>query len=126
MQANAKTHPIERIEILIGRKRPRRFIVPKHHAQGVATLLEEYEVAEEKELLPPEAVFPVLGDPRKRPGAVLRGFRLRDQMTQAALARELGCPQPWVSQMESGTRPIGRKMAERLGRVFQADRRLFL
>jgi hypothetical protein len=126
MRATAKTRLIERTEILIGRTRPRRFIVPKPHAQGVAQLLREYEVPTDAEFLPAEAVFPELGDARKRPGVVLRGLRLRDQMTQVALARRLGCPQPWISQMEGGTRPIGKTMAERLGRVFKVDRRLFL
>jgi hypothetical protein len=126
MRASAKTRPIEKTEILIGRKRPRRFIVPKRHAQGVAQLLEEYEVPTDKEFLPAEAVFPELGGSRKRPGAVLRGFRLRDQMTQVVLAGRLGCPQPWISEMEGGARPIGKKMAERLSQVFNVDRRVFL
>jgi len=126
MRAGVRTRPIENTEILIGRRRPRRFIVPKRHAQGVAQLLREYEVPAGEEMLPAHAVFPELGDPRKRPGVVLRGFRLRDHLTQVALARKLGCPQPWISQMENGTRPIGKTMAERLGRVFKADRRVFL
>ena len=126
MRATAKTRPIEKTEILIGRKRPRRFIVPKRRAQGVAQLLEEYEVPTDKEFVPAEAVFPELGDSRQRPGAVLRGFRLRDQMTQVLLAGRLGCPQPWISQMEGGARPIGKKMAERLSQVFKVDRRVFL
>jgi Helix-turn-helix domain len=126
MRASAKTRRIEKTEILIGRKRRRRFIVPKRHAQGVAQLLEEYEVPTDKEFLPAEAVFPELGDSRKRPGAVLRGFRLRDQMTQVVLAGRLGCPQPWISRMEGGARPIGKKMAERLSKVFNVDRRAFL
>ena len=126
MRATAKTRPIEKTEILIGRKRPRRFIVPKRRAQGVAQLLEEYEVPTDKEFVPAEAVFPELGDSRQRPGAVLRGFRLRDQMTQVALAGRLGCPQPWISQMEGGARPIGKKMSERLSQVFKVDRRVFL
>ena len=126
MRASARMRPIEKTEVLIGRKRPRRFVVPKRQAQGVAQLLEEYEVAAEKDLLPAEAVFPELGDPRKRPGAVLRGFRLRDEMTQVALAGSLGCPQPWISQMEGGARPIGKKMAERLSQVFKVARRVFL
>ena len=100
--------------------------VPKRHAQGVAHLLQEYEVPTDKEFLPAEAVSPELGDSMKRPGAVLRGFRLRDQMTQVVLAGGLSCPQPWISQMECGARPIGKKMAERLSQVFKVDRRVFL
>lgn len=124
MRASAKTRPIEKTEILIGRERPRRFLVPKRHAQGVAQLLEDYEVPADKEFLPAEAVFPELGDSSKRAGAVLRGFRLRDQMTQVVLAGKLGCPQPWISQMESGARPIGKRLAERLSQVFKVDPRV--
>lgn len=50
MRASAKTRPIEKTEILIGRERPRRFLVPKRHAQGVAQLLEEYEGPTDKEI----------------------------------------------------------------------------
>jgi transcriptional regulator with XRE-family HTH domain len=85
-----------------------------------------YQVPTDKEFLPAEAVLPELGDSKKRPGTVLRGFRLRDQMTQVVLAARLGCPQPWISQMEGGARPIGKKMAERLSQVFNVDRRVFL
>jgi hypothetical protein len=58
MRANAKTRPIEKTEILIGRKRPRRFIVPKRHAQGVAQLLEDYEVPTDKEFFVSRNGFP--------------------------------------------------------------------
>ena len=71
-------------------------------------------------------VLPELADVTKRSGVVLRGLRLRDVLTQAELARRLGCPQPWISQMESGIRPIGKKIAARLSKAFKTDPKVFL
>lgn len=51
-------------------------------------------------------------------GSVLRGFRIRDKLSQAELADKLDCPQPWISAWESGTRYLDKKM------VSAADRRI--
>ena len=127
MPVAERMHLTEKTEIVIGRKRPRFFIVPREKAQGVAQILKDYEVeTADAALIPAKEVLPDLADHARRPGVVLRGFRLRDHLTQVELAHRLGCPQPWISQMESGARPIGRKMAARVGKVFRADPRVFL
>ena len=127
MPAAARTRLTRNTEIVIGRKRPRLFIVPRDKAQGVAQILKDYEIASrDAAFIPAETVFPELAHQTKRSGVVLRGFRLRDDLTQIKLAKRLACPQPWISQMESGVRPIGKKMAARLGKVFRADLRVFL
>lgn len=127
MRAAARMRLTKRTEIVIGRKRPRLFVVPREQAQGLAQVLKDYEVkAQHATFIPAERVFPELADQARRPGVVLRGFRLRDNLTQAKLAQKMGCPQPWISQMESGVRPMGKKMAARLGKVFRADHRIFL
>jgi DNA-binding XRE family transcriptional regulator len=56
----------------------------------------------------------------------LSGFRLRNELTQAQLAKEIGVSQPNISQMESGKRPIGKAIAKRLADIFKTDYRLFL
>ncbi len=50
---------------------------------------------------------------------------LGDELTQVEVAEKLGCPQSWISQMESGVRTIGQKMANRLAKVFRTDTRVF-
>jgi plasmid maintenance system antidote protein VapI len=93
----------------------------------VAQILRDYEITNrDTAFIPAETVFPELAHQTKRPGMVLRGFRLRDDLTQVKLAKKLACPQPWISQMESGVRPMGKKMAARLSKVFKADLRVFL
>jgi DNA-binding XRE family transcriptional regulator len=64
--------------------------------------------------------------PEARPGMVLRGFRGRDDMTQKVLAEKLGISQNRVSDMESGKRPITRRMAEKLGVLFEVPYKAFL
>nr|WP_284710755.1 helix-turn-helix transcriptional regulator [Desulfovibrio aminophilus] len=63
-----------------------------------------------------EAVVPA---PESTPGQVLKGFRLRDGLTQRELAKQLGIAQHHVSEMERGKRAISKKMAERLAVFFQ-------
>ena len=64
--------------------------------------------------------------PEAHPGMVLRGFRGRDDMTQSALAEKLGISQNRVSDMESGKRPISKRMAEQLGSIFEVPYKAFL
>jgi len=64
--------------------------------------------------------------PEAHPGMILRGFRGRDDMTQMVLAEKLGISQNRVSDMESGKRPISRRMAEKLGIIFEVPYKAFL
>ncbi len=64
--------------------------------------------------------------PNKHPGMVLKGFRLRDGMTQQQLADLLEIGQSRVSDLESGARAISKPMAERLSKVFKIPYKAFL
>jgi addiction module HigA family antidote len=57
---------------------------------------------------------------------VLHGARLTFKLTQAELAEKLGIKQNHVSDMETGKRPISRKMAVKLGKIFNTSPRAFL
>lgn len=65
---------------------------------------------------------------RGEPAIYLRGSRLRDELTQAQLAKKLGkgVSQHHISEMENGKRKITLSMAKRLGSVFKTDFRMFL
>ncbi|MFH7326116.1 helix-turn-helix domain-containing protein [Desulfurivibrio sp. C05AmB] len=56
----------------------------------------------------------------------LRGYRYREDLTQAQLAELTGIPQRHISEMENGRRPIGKERARKLAAVLNADYRLFL
>jgi DNA-binding XRE family transcriptional regulator len=52
------------------------------------------------------------------PGTTLRFYRRLHKLTQRALGGRLGCPAQTVSNMENSLRPISRRMAYKLARVF--------
>jgi DNA-binding XRE family transcriptional regulator len=57
---------------------------------------------------------------------VLRGFRGKNEMTQAEFAGRIGITQHHVSEMENGKRSITVDMAKRIGRAFNVSYKLFL
>ena len=59
-------------------------------------------------------------------GIVLRVERERKKITQAELSAMTGIPQPHISQMERGKRPIGKRTAHQLAKALQVDYRMFL
>lgn len=56
----------------------------------------------------------------------LKGFRIREGLTQASLGSQLGIAQTNISQMELGKRPIGKALAKKFAEYFKTDYRLFL
>lgn len=59
-------------------------------------------------------------------GVMLKGCRYKSELTQKALAIELGISQHHISEMETGKRTIGKAMAKRLADFFKTDYRIFL
>lgn len=59
-------------------------------------------------------------------GLVIRGSRFKEGLTQKQLAELLGIKPHHVSEMEHGKRSVGKVMAQRLGKVFKVDYRIFL
>jgi hypothetical protein len=59
-------------------------------------------------------------------GICLKVTRERKGLSQTALARMSGIPQPHISEMEGGKRPIGKKNASLLGNTLDVNYRVFL
>ncbi|MCD6294270.1 MAG: helix-turn-helix transcriptional regulator [Deltaproteobacteria bacterium] len=59
-------------------------------------------------------------------GICLKVTRERKKLSQTALAHMTGIPQPHISGMESGRRPIGKKSASLLGEALGVNYRVFL
>ena len=59
-------------------------------------------------------------------GTVLRVTRQRKGITQTELSQVTGIPQPNISLMERGQRPIGKKVAHQLAKALDVDYRAFL
>lgn len=64
--------------------------------------------------------------PESHPGTILRGFRVREDLTQKELAEKANLKPHHISEMEHGKRPIGKDVAKRLAEALGADHRVFL
>lgn len=89
------------------------------------TVAEKY-ISEDDHLVSPDVVFADINKKYTKPGALLRGLRARENLSQVALAEKLHVTQSDISQMENGTRSIGRTIAKRIEALFDVDYRSFL
>lgn len=71
-------------------------------------------------------IFAHINEKYTRPGALLRGIRIREDLTQTQMAKRIKVTQSDISQMENGTRGIGREIAKRIEKQFGVDYRSFL
>lgn len=116
--------PLIKIEISEGKKK-KLYLVPKDAAQAVETLLGQLDESNEG-FIDAAELFPNLADPTKTPGIALRGVRLRLDLTQKEMAAKIGVSQGDLSKMEKGERPIGKKLALRIGKALGVDYKRFL
>lgn len=70
---------------------------------------------EEKETI----IVPPMAE-NERPGKMLKGLRLREELTQAQLAKYIGVPQSHISAYEKNARPIPKEKAEKLAEVLHS------
>ena len=78
------------------------------------------------ETVRPDELFSDINKKYTKPGALLKGIRYREGLTQVEMAKKLNMTQSDISQMEKGTRRIGREVAKRIGELFHFNYRSFL
>lgn len=93
----------------------------KHHTEESVTINRE-----NKSSVDWRSAFGDLIEKFTEAGAALRGFRLREGMTQTELADQIGVDQANISKMEHGKRPIGKTMAKKFAALFKTDYKTFL
>lgn len=59
-------------------------------------------------------------------GALLKGLRYRENLSQVAFAKKIKVTQANLSNMENGHRPIGKIIAKRIEKEFEVSYRYFL
>lgn len=59
-------------------------------------------------------------------GALLKGLRTRENMSQIDFAKKMGVTQANLSKMENGHRAIGKIIAKRIEKAFGVNYRYFL
>lgn len=62
----------------------------------------------------------------KQIGAILYGLRIKAGLTQVELSKLVGIHQCNYSGCETGARPIGKRLAIKLGDALKVDYKLFL
>jgi DNA-binding XRE family transcriptional regulator len=93
-----------------------RFIVPRRLAEHVRTIVDtvlDMNREEEPKYLTPEEALP-----GRTPGRLLRGLRLRENLTQKEFGKPLGVDKSAVSAMERNKRPISVNMAKKIAEVY--------
>lgn len=76
--------------------------------------------------IPAKEFFAELDERFTKAGALLKGARHRENMTQKQFAKKLGVSQPNLSAMENGKRAIGKNIAKRIEKLFGINYRYFL
>ena len=126
MSAPMKTPRIKTdVPIQVGGKKPRLFLVPKKEIGAILSRLEEFEIDEGGAIPWRESVQDLIHK-QSEPGVMVRGGRVKEGLSQIALAEKLGIPAPNVSEMEHGKRTIGKAMAKRLAKILNLDYKVFL
>jgi DNA-binding XRE family transcriptional regulator len=125
MSVAAKT-PLIKIEVSQGKKR-KLYLVSAADAAAVEVILGRLnDRSSDEDYVDAEVLSPHLKDPIKGPATSFHGIRLRHGLTQKQMAEKIGVSQSDVSKMEKGERPIGKKIAMRIGEALGIDYRRFL
>ena len=118
---------LTKIEISEG-KRKKLYLVSKDAANAVSTLLDNLNSKDnsKEDSIDALDLYPELKDPIKRVATVFQGIRLRHGFTQKQMGDKIGLHQTDVSKIEKGERPIGKKLAIRIGKALGIDYKRFL
>jgi ribosome-binding protein aMBF1 (putative translation factor) len=120
-------HTNDIVEITVHDKSDTKFLLSRKSAQKIFKLLKPFQVCKDDDVLvPADEVFKELNKKHGDVASTIRGFRVRDGMTQVELAKKLSIRQSHVSQIEHGKRVVGKKLAQKLAQLFSTHYQLFL
>jgi ribosome-binding protein aMBF1 (putative translation factor) len=105
-----------------------------HHTKTYAIpkkIAEQYVIEDKKKKLPKSSItikklFDQLDKKFTKAGALLKGLRLREGLSQVQFAKKINVNQANLSSMENGRRLIGKVIAKRIQKLFGTDYRYFL
>jgi ribosome-binding protein aMBF1 (putative translation factor) len=115
--------PHTEVQITFGQKSFHYSNVPQSKLKPILTLLENYQ----NDSVPWRDLFKDRFEAAGGESAyMIKTNRKAAGLTQNELADRLKIPQGNLSQMESGKRAVGKAMAQKLGKIFGLDYRVFL
>lgn len=129
MSEHTKKHPIKAHAqggTLIVSYHDKTYAIPKRIANQY--IVEVIKKPKQKTAKPVnlKSLFANLESQHTKAGALLKGLRLRENMSQVEFAKKIKVTQANLSNMESGKRPIGKIIAKRIEKVFGTNYRYFL
>jgi DNA-binding XRE family transcriptional regulator len=114
-------------------------LTKKHHTDDVAKIswhgvcyavpievMERYKVTSDDQYTSIDDLFSDLTQQSGEPGALLKGLRYREGLSQIEFAKKLNISQTNLSAMENGRRALGKEFAKRIADHFGVDYRIFL
>lgn len=110
-------------------------LIVNHHSKTYVipkVIAEQYVIEKKlskkvvKKAMTMHALFEEVDKQYTKAGALLKGVRYRENLTQVAFAKKIGVTQANLSNMENGRRPIGKIIAKRIGEKFKINYRYFL
>lgn len=114
------------LALAIVKRHPELKAIGPKRLKLVTQVIEEAIKLSSRDLLSPEetqAFFKSRIPDRGKPSARLRAARYRAELTQTALAKKSGIPQPHIAAMETGKRAIGLIAAKKLALALGIDYR---
>ena len=103
-----------------------RLRVHRSVAEKIKLLISEFEAESNFEARPWRDVLGDLRPTDTIPSSILRGSRVKEDLTQVQLSAMTGIPRRHLSEMEHGKRTIGKETARKLARALNCDYRIFL
>lgn len=86
----------------------------------------EKEIVSWEEAIPWEVLAKDRIEKYKKVGLILRGARVRENMSQVKLASLSGVHQNEISKIENGKRGVGEKVAKKLAKPLKINYRLLM
>ncbi len=103
-----------------------RLRVRRSNAERIKRFAESIEADNLSESRPWREVLSELRPDDSFPAAILRGSRVKEELTQVQLSAMTGIPRRHISEMEHGKRPIGKESARKLAKALRCDYRVLL
>lgn len=103
-----------------------RLRVHRSDADRIKRFVASIEAEKQSESRPWREVIKELRPEESIPSAILRGSRVKEELTQLQLSEMAGIPRRHISEMEHGKRTIGRETAKKLAKALNCDYRVFL
>ena len=100
------------------------YAIPKNIAKKY--VVETKKPLEHTGNIPADKIFKEMDQKYGEAGALLRGLRSRENLSQVEFAKKIKVTQANLSKMENGTRPIGKIIAMRISKAFLVNYKYFL